>query len=343
MDAILAFWQGKGVDGFRCDFAHYVPAEAWAYLISRSRARDPYAFFFAEAYAEGASGEPVSDWRQLVAAGFDGTYFYRAYNRLKAVYGGSGSLDDYATEMAGIANADRCHTITYLGNHDEVRLAAAIAKGGFGSPASGYQLAPLQYLYGNGPVIFFNGDEVGDDGVGKEGFNGDDGRTTAFDYWSMPVFGKWVNGHAYDGGQLSVEQKKLRHFYADLLRLCQDDAVRGAGYWGLRDYNQPSRFADCPYGLYTFARFRPYAGRVLVVVANFQVGNKAQGRVRITRQLADAAGLSPTDPYSVRIVLDEYGCPGATKVVAQLTRDQLCSDGFPVSIPEQRSVVYVVE
>ena len=343
MDAILAFWQGKGVDGFRCDFAHYVPSEAWAYLISRSRARDPNAFFFAEAYAEGASGEPVSDWRQLVAAGFDGTYFYRAYNRLKAVYGGSGSLDDYAAEMAGIANADRCHTVTYLGNHDEVRLAAAIAKGGFGSPASGYQLAPLQYLYGNGPVLFFNGDEVGEDGAGNEGFNGDDGRTTAFDYWSMPVFGKWVHGHAYDDGQLSAEQKKLRHFYADLLQLCQDDAVRGSGYWGLRDYNQPSRFADCPYGLYTFARFRSYAGRVLVVVANFQVGNTAQGRVRITRQLADAAGLSPTDPYSVRIVLDEYGSPGGTKVVAQLTRDQLCSDGFPVNIPEQRSVVYVVE
>jgi glycosidase len=28
VDAILAFWQKKGVDGFRCDFAHYVPAEA---------------------------------------------------------------------------------------------------------------------------------------------------------------------------------------------------------------------------------------------------------------------------------------------------------------------------
>jgi len=222
-------------------------------------------------------------------------------------------------------------------------LAAAIAKGGFGSPDAGYQLAPLQYLYANGPVLFFNGDEVGEDGAGQEGFNGDDGRTTAFDYWSMPVFRKWVNGHAYDGGLLSAEQKKLRHFYADLLRLCQDDAVRGVGYWGLRDYNQPSRFADCPRGLYTFGRFRPYAGRLLVVVANFEVGSVASGRVRITRQLADAAGLSPGDPYTVRIVLDENGAPAAPQVAAELTRDELCQDGFPVSIPEQRSVVYVVE
>ena len=28
MDQIIAYWQEKGVDGFRCDFAHYVPVEA---------------------------------------------------------------------------------------------------------------------------------------------------------------------------------------------------------------------------------------------------------------------------------------------------------------------------
>ena len=80
-------------------------------------------------------------------------------------------------------------------------------------------------------------------------------------------------------------------------------------------------------------------------MANFEVGSAALGRVRITRQLADAAGLSPTAPYAVRIALDENGAPGpgAAQAVAQLTRDQLCQDGFPVNIPEQRSVVYVVE
>jgi glycosidase len=344
MNTILAYWQDKGVDGFRCDFAHYVPAEAWAYLISQARERNPIAFFLGEAYPEGASGEPVQNWRQLVAAGFDGVYFYRAYNFLKAVYKGA-SLDAYAAEMATVEDANRCHLVTYLGNHDEVRLAAPIAKGGFGSPASGYQLAPLQFLYSSGPVLFFNGDEVGEDGTGNKGFSGDDGRTTTFDYWSMPVFRKWVNGHLYDGSQLSAEQKKLRRFYADLLRLCQDDAVRGAGYRGLRDHNQPSRFNDCPEGLYTFARFRPYAHRLLLVVANFQVGSAAKGQVRITRQLADDAGLSLSAQYSVSIVLDENGAhsSGTMQVVARLTRDQLCADGFPVNVSEQRSVVYVVE
>jgi hypothetical protein len=247
--------------------------------------------------------------------------------------------------MATVENVNRCHMITYLGNHDEVRLAAPIAKGGFGSPASGYQLAPLQYLYSSGPVLFFNGDEIGEDGTGSEGFSGDDGRTTTFDYWSMPVFRKWVNAHTYDCSQLSAEQKKLRHFYADLLRLCQDDAIRGTGYWGLRDHNQPLRFNDCPHSLYTFARFRPHAHRLLLVVANFQIGSAARGQVRITRQLAEAASLSLSAQYSVSIVLDENGTnsSGTMQVVARLTRDQLCFEGFPVNISNQRSVVYVVE
>ena len=50
IDHILAYWQAKGVDGFRCDFANYVPAEAWTFLIGQARQRDPNAFFFAEAY-----------------------------------------------------------------------------------------------------------------------------------------------------------------------------------------------------------------------------------------------------------------------------------------------------
>ena len=40
------------------------------------------------------------------------------------------------------------------------------------------------------------------------------GRTTAFDYWCMPEFAKWVNGHAYDGGlpQCSRNSLLLRRF-----------------------------------------------------------------------------------------------------------------------------------
>src|SRR5690606_18164576 len=65
MDAVIASWQARGVDGFRCDFAHFVPQEAWTWLIAQARDRDPDVFFAAEAY-ENLDG--------LVDAGFDAVY-----------------------------------------------------------------------------------------------------------------------------------------------------------------------------------------------------------------------------------------------------------------------------
>jgi glycosidase len=73
IDQILAYWQAKGVDGFRCDFANYIPAQAWTFLIAQARQRNAKAFFFAEAYANlfAGSGDPVASLQQLIDAGFD--------------------------------------------------------------------------------------------------------------------------------------------------------------------------------------------------------------------------------------------------------------------------------
>ena len=109
-------------------------------------------------------------------------------------------------------------------------MGASIGETGFGSTRAGRQLLPVVYLHGSGPVLVYNGQEVGERGEGASGFSGDDGRTTIFDYGSMPELQKWVNGHAYDGGRLDHDQRELRQYHADLLRLCQDPAVRGDGY-----------------------------------------------------------------------------------------------------------------
>ena len=106
----------------------------------------------------------------------------------------------------------------------------------------------MQYLSGSGPTLLLNGQEVGEPGAQAEGYQVADGRTTIFDYWAMPEFAKWVNGGRYDGGGLSKAQLALRQFYAALLGLCQDPSVLGDGYWGLKYFNRPERFADCPGG-----------------------------------------------------------------------------------------------
>jgi glycosidase len=340
MNAVLAYWQGKGIDGFRCDFAHYVPAEAWSFLISQARGRRP-VFFFAEAYPNWGSADPVQKQEELIQAGFDAVYHYQSYNALKGIYT-DGNIVEYDTEMRSVSARMRPHLVAYIENHDERRVASPVVASqgpgasGFGSADAGYQLAPMQLLGGNGPAMILNGQEVGEPGAGLEGFGGEDGRTTIYDYWAMPEFAKWVNGHAYDGGGLSPSQKALRSFYVDLLQLCQHASVRGDSYWGLQYFNQPGRFADCPSGLYSFARFQSNSGQALVVAANLLPGSGIDGKLRIPKELSAAVHFPQN--VTVELVLNRSGATNAA--IGTITLDELESSGFPVSIPNQTSQAY---
>jgi len=358
MDQVLAYWQSKGVDGFRCDMAHLIPREVWEYLIAAARSpeRDTACFFLAEAYPASAPGAPITKFDDLIAAGFNAVYHSPSYNALKRIYQGFGSQEDYDQAVSVVSSAfgPRASWLAYLENDGERRVASPVVTtlrdqdgiheagpvySGFGSPEAGYQLAPLQFLFGTGPVLLFNGQEVGESGAGVQGFSPEDGRTTTFDYGSMPQFVKWVNGHAYDGGGLSASQNALRRFYGDLLALCQDPSVRGDGYWGLKYFNRHSQFSDCPDDLYSFARFQEQSGRLLLVVANFRPHSGVDGRVRVPAELAMLVELSST--VTVQLILDQSGVANFT--IARQTRQSLISDGFPVSLPNQTTQVFVIE
>ena len=344
VDQILSYWQARGVDGFRCDFAHYIPPEAWAFLINKARIRNSDTFFIAEAYPFPGSGDPIVELRQLVDAGFDAVYHDESYDRLKLIYQGREGQDHYDQTMVFLPLEESTHAVEYLENHDERRIASPISnegdtsQSGFGSADAGYQLAPLQYLYGAGPVLILNGQEVGEPGAGSEGYSVDDGRTTIFDYWCMPEFSKWVNGHAYDGGELSSTQRTLRRFYADLFALCQDPSIRADGYWGLKYFNRPEMFPDCPTDLYTVARYQTGAGRLVIVAANFRPHSMLNGRVRIPQELATAVGLA--ENTSVHLLLDRDGANDI--VVLEETRRSLVEAGFPIAIPNQSTHVYLI-
>jgi hypothetical protein len=202
----------------------------------------------------------------------------------------------------------RDRAVQYLENHDEVRVAGPIAGNppdGFGSYRANYQLAPLQFLYSQGPILVYNGQEVGEPGGGDCGYHHSTNRSTFFDYWGMPEFAKWLNGGAYDGGELSEEQRRLRAYFADLLALVQDAAVTGGNFWGLKYFNRPERFSDCPGDLFSFARYEPGSGHLLLVVANFRPGGAARGRIRLPAELCAAAGLS--GEVTGTLVLNEGG------------------------------------
>ena len=188
-------------------------------------------------------------------------------------------------------------------------------------------------------MMLLNGQETGEPGAGSEGFGGEDGRTTIYDYWTMPEFVKWVNNHLYDGAELSTYQKGLRRFYSDLLQLCQHASIWGDGYWGLWYFNRSERFADCPSGLYSFARFETNSGEALVVVANLRDGSSLNGQVRIPMELSAAVQFS--EHVTTRLILNSEGATNS--LIGRSTVGELASNGFPVSIPNQTSYVYQLQ
>jgi hypothetical protein len=54
----------------------------------------------------------------------------------------------------------------------------------------------------------------------------------------MPEVAKWVNGHRYDGGRLSPQQKELRAFYGRLLKTCGEPAFADGEFFPLNGANK---------------------------------------------------------------------------------------------------------
>ena len=154
MDAVLGYWQDLGVDGFRCDFAHLVPIEAWRWLIDRARERDPDVYFFAEAYQTGQA-VPGFSFSNMVQAGFDAVYDDASYDTVKSIFCCGKWANDLEEQLPGDFMFDK--TLRYAENHDERRIASPLVEGsnpddsGFGSYEAGKSVSALLYLLGSGP------------------------------------------------------------------------------------------------------------------------------------------------------------------------------------------------
>jgi glycosidase len=299
MDQVIEHWQALGVDGFRCDMSHMVPPEVWSWAIAQARRRQPNVFFMGEAYDDDPSKVPGSDpviaglnWGQgnvmfdLLNAGFDAVYDAPVYRALKRIYDGSGWANDIDRE---IADGFICHnSVRYAENHDEVRLAARSEWGGVGMEV-GRPVSAILYGMSRGVIMLYNGQEVGEPAAGAEGFGGDDARTSIFDYWSMPELVKWVNGHRYDGGRLSPEQKSLRAFYGRLINLVAEPAFQDGEFFPLNPANRDNPgFGRLPgeqasgHWLYAFLRYDRSTEQKFLVLANLHPTRPLQEvRVRL--------------------------------------------------------------
>ena len=260
MHDILHYWSTKGIDAFRCDMVEMVPIEFWAWLIPKLKAEHPELVFIGETYK-------INLYNIYLAAGkFDYLYdkvgLYDAVKRLTRDEPEATTWDINRVWNQDCKDIDS-HMLRFMENHDELRIASPYFSG---NPWLAVPGMIVTATLSTGPVMVYFGQEVGEPAEGVEGFNGDDGRTTIFDYWGVPEHQKWMNGGLFDGGQLSGEQKALRNFYSILLNAVHNNvALREGKFWELMLANEYQDGFD--QHLYIFLRYTDK--QRILVIANF--------------------------------------------------------------------------
>ena len=253
MTDILLFWAAKGVDGFRCDMVEMVPHEFWAYATLQVKERYPEMIFIGEVY------DP-NQYRMYVESGFD--YLYDKvgmYDCIRGVMCDERPASSITHEWQQVDDI-RDHMLYFLENHDEQRIASDFFAG---NPWKGVPGMIVSALLQQNPVMIYAGQEFGERGMDKEGFSGQDGRSTIFDYWTSDAIYKGF----FNRKALTIDEKKLSLVYQGLLRFCnREKAVREGQTFDLMYVNNQS-YQFNPRKQFAF--LRKADDEVLLVVANF--------------------------------------------------------------------------
>lgn len=291
MRDILLYWTSKKVDGFRCDMAEMVPVEFWNWVIPQIKEANPSVVFIAEIYNP-------SEYINYIRIGkFD--YLYdkvQLYDTLRFLVGGRSSTSDITAIQKSLDGIND-HMLHFLENHDEQRIASPHFAG---DPVKALPAMVVSATIDRGPVMIYFGQEVGEPGAGIEGFQGNDGRTTIFDYWGVPEHQKWMNGGEFDGALLSDQQKQLRSFYGRLLNFTKDSpAISSGNYADLTEANIRAGNFDAKVS--AFLRYSD--GQKLLVLCGFNSAERLT-KVNIPPDVAAAAGLKNSGLVA-RSVLEE--------------------------------------
>ncbi|MCS7018945.1 MAG: alpha-amylase family protein [Cytophagales bacterium] len=324
MRDILLFWAAKGVDGFRCDMAEMVPVEFWQWCIPQIKQQYPHLLFIAEIY------NPAEYENYVQKGKFD--YLYDKvglYDTLKAVIQGRASANSITANWQQLGTL-HSHMLRFLENHDEQRLPSPF----FAIDSyKGIPLMAVSAMLGTGPVMMYFGQEVGEPGAGAAGFSGDDGRTTIFDFWGVPMHQRWMNGGKFDGGQLEDWQKNLRERYAALLNFAKHNAAINSGkLYDLQPANNSGKSAGYDDAQqYAFLRFTNQ--QRLLILVNFDAFAAKHFHLRIPEAAWLTMGLNPQGKYSLRGVLFNHDTHSFSAQQAQ-------SEGIALYLPQLGTAVF---
>ncbi|UOE50752.1 alpha-amylase family glycosyl hydrolase [Mucilaginibacter sp. SMC90] len=262
---ILHYWSEKGVDGFRCDMVEMVPIEFWGWVIPKLKAEHPGLVFIGEAYDKGKYADYI--YKGKFDYLYDKVGLYDAIKRLTRDEHNSSTWEINAVWNHDSKGIDE-HMLRFMENHDEQRIACNDFAG---NPWLAVPGMIVTATLNTGPVMVYFGQEVGEPAHGTEGFSGNDGRTSIFDYWGVPEHQKWVNNHEYDGAKLSADQQKLRGFYHNLLTAVHNsEALKTGSFYELMIANEHQPGFDTR--LYMYARYTN--NQRILVITNFNRGER---------------------------------------------------------------------
>lgn len=280
MKDILTYWAAKGVDGFRCDMAEMVPVEFWSWVIPKIKLKNKSLVFIAEIY------NPAQYYNYIHAGRFD--YLYDKvdlYDTIRDVICGRKPTSDITFCWQRI-NGLESNMLNFLENHDEQRIASEFFAGDARKAIPGMIVSAAMHT---NPVMVYAGQELGEQGMDKEGFSGLDGRTTIFDYWSVDSIRNWRNDGSFDGKNLSKEQKDLRKFYIKLIQTCRKEEAIGKGsFFDLMYANYENQGFD---STKQYAFLRSYKKEIILVVSNFS-DTDTSVTIHIPQEAFDFIGIA---------------------------------------------------
>lgn len=321
---VLLFWASKGVDGFRCDMAEMVPVQFWHWAIAEVKHKYPQTLFVAEVY------NPALYSSYLDYGGFDLLYDkVGMYDTLKLV----SQHHLPASAITGVWQAvDKIQNrmLNFLENHDEQRLASSF---NLGSPWRAIPELGVSLLFNRAPFMLYCAQEYGERGMESEGFSGLDGRTSIFDYCSIPAV-----------REVTPEGLMLRSLYSQLLTLARTESAFSQGYTFDLTYCNPQHSAT----KFIFARrprktfYNPSPEDSLIIIcADFSFASQEEPR-QIDVVLPDALfslwNIRQGAEYKVQELLPATAAasavaPAVAPVVASAVAPVVTSVVAPVPAP----------